>query len=136
MAKTKKYYLLGIGGIAMVNLAGLLKEKGHIVSGSDLGVFGPSALILKNLKIPYFNSYKASNVKSYKPDAVVIGNAISRGNEELEWVLESGTVYKSMPETIREELVQGRTSTRLSSKKAIVVTGTSGKSFFDNVMIL
>src|SRR3989338_11258879 len=128
MAKTKKYYLLGIGGIAMVNLAGLLKEKGHIVSGSDLGVFGPSALILKNLKIPYFNSYKASNVKSYKPDAVVIGNAISRGNEELEWVLESGTVYKSMPETIREELVQGRTSTRLSSKKAIVVTGTSGKT--------
>ena len=104
----------------MTGLAGLLKQKGYQVSGSDSGVFEPSASTLKKLKIPYFKSYKAENTKKFKPDIVVIGNAISRGNEELEYVLDNGLMYKSMPETIRAEFVQ--------DKKSIVITGTNGKT--------
>ena len=112
--------MLGIGGIAMANLAGLLKQKGYNVSGSDSGVFDPSASTLKNLKIPYFNSYKSANLKKFKPDIVVIGNAISRGNEELEYILNEQIPYESMPETLKNKFVDG--------KKSIVITGTSGKT--------
>src|SRR3989338_4651544 len=83
----KKVYFLGIGGIAMANLACLLKSKGYLVSGSDLDTFGPSAVLLKKHNIIYFKDHHPNHIKKFKPDIVVIGNAMSRGNPSLEYVL-------------------------------------------------
>ena len=104
----------------MANLACLLKMKGHFVSGSDLDTFGPSAVLLKKHGINYFKDHNPSHIKKFKPDIVVIGNAMSRGNPSLEYVLNNRIPYCSMPEIIKTELLKG--------KKPIVITGTSGKT--------
>ncbi|MDO8496296.1 MAG: Mur ligase family protein [bacterium] len=116
----RKVYFLGIGGIAMANLACLLKIRGYLVSGSDLDTFGPSAVLLKKHGINYFKDHNPSHIKKFKPDIVVIGNAMSRGNPSLEYVLNNRLPYCSMPEIIKTELLSGR--------KPIVITGTSGKT--------
>ena len=127
-ANQQKIYFLGIGGIAMANLACLLKSKGYLVSGSDLDTFGPSAVLLKKHNIIYFKDHHPNHIKKFKPDIVVIGNAMSRGNPSLEYVLNNPfdkaqgrqILYCSMPEIIKTEL--------LSNRKPIVITGTSGKT--------
>lgn len=116
----KKLYFLGIGGIAMANLACLLKSKGYSVSGSDLDTFGPSAILLKAHGINYFKNHNPENIKKFKPNITVIGNAIQRGNPSLEYILNNRLPYCSMPEIIKNEL--------LRNKKSIVITGTSGKT--------
>lgn len=116
----KKIYLIGIGGIAMANLACLLKNKGFLVSGSDLDTFGPSAILLRKHGIEYFKDHSEANIKKFKPDISVIGNAIQRGNPSLEYILNNRLPYCSMPEIIREELIK--------NKKSIVIAGTSGKT--------
>src|SRR3989344_4800404 len=116
----KKVYFLGIGGIAMANLACLLKSKGYLVSGSDLDTFGPSVVLLKKHGINYFKAHHPNHIKKFRPDMVVIGNAMSRGNPSLEYVLNNQIPYCSMPEIIKTELLSGR--------KPIVITGTSGKT--------
>ncbi|MDP3696898.1 MAG: Mur ligase family protein [Candidatus Taylorbacteria bacterium] len=115
-----RVYFLGIGGIAMANLACLLKKRGYLVSGSDLDTFGPSALLLKKYGITYFKNHSENNIKKFKPDVAVIGNAIKRGNPSLEHVLNHQIPYRSMPEVIKEKLIKTR--------KSIVITGTSGKT--------
>lgn len=104
----------------MSSLAGLLKQKGHKVSGSDAGVFGPSLTVLKKLRIPYSEGYSANNIKKFKPDLVIVGNGISRGNTELEYVLDNRMPFDSMPAVFHKEFIQ--------NKKAVVITGTSGKT--------
>lgn len=116
----KRVYLIGIGGIAMANLACVLKKKGYIISGSDIGIFGPSAVLLKTNKINYFKDHDPNHIKKFKPDIIVIGNAIKRGNSSLEHVITNNIPYCSMPEIIKTEL--------LKNKKSIVITGTSGKT--------
>ena len=116
----KKVYLLGIGGIAMANLACLLKRQGYLISGSDLDTFGPSAELLKKNNINYFKDHNPSHIKKFKPKITVIGNAIQRGNPSLEYILNSRLPYCSMPEIIRDKLI--------GSKKSIVIAGTSGKT--------
>ncbi len=118
--QVKKIYFLGIGGIAMANVACLLKTKGYLISGSDLDTFGPSAILLKQAGINYFKDHSDNHIKKFKPYMVVIGNAMSRGNPSLEYVLNNRIPYCSMPEIIKTEL--------LSNKKPIVITGTSGKT--------
>ncbi|MDV6236107.1 Mur ligase domain-containing protein [Leptospira ellisii] len=113
-----KIYLIGIGGIAMGNLAHMLKKSGHEVSGSDAGVYPPMSDKLKEWGIPYFEGFKAENIKGQ--DLIVVGNAISRGNPEVEEMLDSGTEYLSMPAAISEFFLKG--------KKVIVVAGTHGKT--------
>lgn len=104
----------------MSNLACLLKKRGYLVSGSDLDTFGPSALLLEKHKIRYFKNHNPKNIQAFKPDMVVIGNAIKRGNPSLEYVLNKQIPYCSMPEIIKEEIIK--------NKKSIVVAGTSGKT--------
>lgn len=116
----KKIYFLGIGGIAMANLACLLKKKGYLVSGSDLDTFGPSAVLLKKHGIKYFKDHNENHIKKFKLDVVVIGNAMARGNPSLEYVLNNHVPHCSMPEIIRDEVI--------GNKKSIVVAGTSGKT--------
>ena len=124
----KKIYFLGIGGIAMANLACLLKRRGYLVSGSDLDTFGPSAILLKKSGIKYFKNHDSSHIRIFKPDITVIGNAISRGNPSLEYILNNRLSYCSMPELIKAELLVGNPSTKLRARKPIVITGTSGKT--------
>ena len=120
MIKRKRYYFIGIGGIAMGTLAGMLKSKGHVVAGSDTNVFPPMSDILKRQKIKVFTPYKALHVKHFKPDKIVIGNTIKQNNPELEYVVTHETQYLSLPEAIRDEIIK--------NKKSIVITGTHGKT--------
>jgi len=120
MTDRQKIYLIGICGTAMASLAGMLREKGYAVSGSDSDVYPPMSDFLARLEIPVFKGFNAENIQKTKPDLVVIGNALSRGNVEIEYVLDSGLRYASMAETVKELFIRG--------KQSIVVAGTHGKT--------
>ena len=115
----KHYHLIGIGGTAMGSLAGLLRAAGHKVTGSDENVYPPMSDQLKQLGIAYTEGYSPNNLEP-APDIVVVGNAISRGNPELESVLNRKLYYTSAAVTIKEEFIRGRTS--------MAVAGTHGKT--------
>jgi len=114
-----RIHLSGIAGTAMASLAGLLREKGHDLTGSDQDVYPPMSTQLQALGIPVRSPYCAANVP---PDAdlVVIGNALSRGNPEVETVLDRKQRMSSMPALLAEEFLRGRT--------CLVVAGTHGKT--------
>src|SRR5215210_2985194 len=113
------YHLIGIGGSAMASLAGLLKAAGHTVTGSDENVYPPMSTGLQQMGIAYNQGYRAENL-SPRPDIVVVGNAISRGNPELEAVLVDKLRYTSAAATIKEEFIWGRHS--------LAGAGTHGKT--------
>ncbi|HUF65130.1 MAG TPA: Mur ligase domain-containing protein, partial [Gemmatimonadaceae bacterium] len=98
------YHLLGIGGTAMGSLAGLLTAAGYRVTGSDENVYPPMSTLLESLGIRYEEGYRPENLAP-RPDMVVIGNAISRGNPELEHVLNERIPYTSAAATIKEEFI-------------------------------
>ena len=110
---------MGIGGTAMASLAGLLKAAGHEVTGSDENVYPPMSTMLESLGIAYANGYRPENLEP-PPDMVVVGNAISRGNPELEYMLNARLPYTSAAATIKEEFIRGRIP--------IAVAGTHGKT--------
>ncbi|HET9947830.1 MAG TPA: UDP-N-acetylmuramate:L-alanyl-gamma-D-glutamyl-meso-diaminopimelate ligase [Longimicrobiales bacterium] len=113
------YHLLGIAGVAMGSLAGLLRARGHGVTGSDEGVYPPMSTLLDELGIPYAQRFDPANLEP-APDVVVVGNAVGRGNPELEAVLDRGLRYTSAAALIREELLEGR--------HVLAVAGTHGKT--------
>jgi UDP-N-acetylmuramate: L-alanyl-gamma-D-glutamyl-meso-diaminopimelate ligase len=112
-------HLLGIAGAAMAPVAGMLKERGFHVTGSDTGVYPPASTLLDSLGIPWNEGYREDNLKP-APDLAVIGNAISRGNPELECILDQKIPYCSMPQILERYFIPGHTS--------IVVAGTHGKT--------
>jgi UDP-N-acetylmuramate: L-alanyl-gamma-D-glutamyl-meso-diaminopimelate ligase len=103
----------------MAPLAGMLRERGFRVTGSDSGVYPPASTLLESLGISFFHSFDAAHLEP-APDLVVVGNIIARGNPELEEVLDRKLPYRSMPEILEEEFLPGRHS--------IVVSGTHGKT--------
>jgi len=113
------YHLIGICGTAMASLAGMLQSRGHKVTGSDQNVYPPMSTQLEALGIEILNGYKAENA-DVGADVTVVGNAISRGNPELEEVLSRKLVYRSQAEIVREEFIRG--------KRSLVVAGTHGKT--------
>ena len=113
-------YFIGIGGTAMASVAVALSHMGHAVTGSDTQLYPPMSTYLESHNIRYFNSFSAENLKSASPDLVVVGNAISRGNPDLEYALDQRMELISMPELVRRELIARHTS--------IVVAGTHGKT--------
>ena len=113
------YHLMGIGGTAMGSLAGLLVAAGHRVTGSDENVYPPMSTMLESLGIRYAEGYRPENLTP-APDMVVVGNAISRGNPELEHLLNTRLPYTSAAATIKEEFIRGRIS--------LAVAGTHGKT--------
>jgi UDP-N-acetylmuramate: L-alanyl-gamma-D-glutamyl-meso-diaminopimelate ligase len=113
------YHLIGIAGTAMASLAGLLKQAGHTVTGSDENVYPPMSDELREMGIPYAEGYRPENLTP-APDIVVVGNAISRGNPELEAVLERKLYYTSAAATLKEKFIRGRHS--------LAVAGTHGKT--------
>lgn len=123
--ETKHYHLIGICGTAMASLAGMLVRQGHQVTGSDENVYPPMSFELERLGIPVFEGYNPDNI-SARPEIVVIGNAITRGNPELEYVLNEKMHYTSMPAVVEENFIRGRHS--------IVVAGTHGKTTTTSLM--
>ena len=115
----KSVHFTGIGGTAMAAAAAAMLDKGFQVTGSDQNVYEPTASFLAAKKIAVLNGYDERHLR-YKPDLVVIGNAISRGNPEAEFVLDHKLRYVSLPELLREFFIRG--------KRALVVTGTHGKT--------
>src|ERR1700681_346994 len=113
------FHLSGIGGAAMAPLAGMLAERGYRVTGSDAGVYPPASTLLESLGIKWSNGFSEENL-SPAPDVVVLGNALSRGNPEVECVLERKIPYRSLPQAIEDYFLPGHDS--------IVVTGTHGKT--------
>ena len=103
----------------MTPLAGMLAASGHRVTGSDAGVYPPASTLLESLGIGWKNGFDAANLDP-TPDIVVIGNALSRGNPEVEAVLDNKIPYRSLPQTLEEFFLPGHDS--------LVVTGTHGKT--------
>jgi UDP-N-acetylmuramate: L-alanyl-gamma-D-glutamyl-meso-diaminopimelate ligase len=115
----KHIHMIGIGGSAMSPLAGMLRERGYRVTGSDAGVYPPASILLESLGIQYDSKFDAAHLTP-APDLIVVGNAISRGNVEVEEMLDRKLVHKSLPEILEEEFLPG--------KHSIVVSGTHGKT--------
>ncbi|MCD9187048.1 MAG: UDP-N-acetylmuramate:L-alanyl-gamma-D-glutamyl-meso-diaminopimelate ligase [Pyrinomonadaceae bacterium] len=113
------YHLIGICGTAMASLAGMLQARGHKVTGSDQNVYPPMSTQLEELGIEVITGYKAENA-DIGADCTVVGNAISRGNPELEEVLNRKLLYRSQAEIVKEEFIRGR--------RSLVVAGTHGKT--------
>ncbi len=119
MARTKHIHLIGICGTAMASLAGMLAQRGFRVTGSDAAAYPPMSDFLKSLGIPVSQPFAVENL-SPAPDLVVVGNAMSRGNVELEHVLDHRIPFCSMPQLLHDEF--------LKRKEVIVVAGTHGKT--------
>jgi len=115
----RHYHLIGIAGTAMASLAGLLRAAGHRVTGSDENVYPPMSDQLRDLGIEYAIGYRPENLHP-RPDWVIVGNAISRGNPELEAVLNERLPYTAAATVIKEEL--------LRTRKSLAVAGTHGKT--------
>jgi UDP-N-acetylmuramate: L-alanyl-gamma-D-glutamyl-meso-diaminopimelate ligase len=113
------YHLIGIAGTAMASLAGMLQARGHRVTGSDVNVYPPMSTMLADLGIPVLQGFRAENLNP-TPDCVIVGNAIPRGNPEVEETLNRKLLYRSQAEVVKEEFIRGRHS--------LAVAGTHGKT--------
>src|SRR5688572_5374126 len=113
------FHLIGICGTAMAALAGMLQARGHRVTGSDENVYPPMSTMLESLGIPVAQGYRADHLRP-TPDCVVVGNAIPRGNREVEEMLNRKLLYRSQAEVVKEEFIRGR--------RSLVVAGTHGKT--------
>ena len=117
--KPRHIHLSGICGTAMASLAGLLQLQGHRITGSDKAAYPPMSDLLHSLGIPILEPYAESNLAP-APDLVVIGNALSRGNPEVELILDQRIPFTSMAALLKEEFLTGRES--------LVIAGTHGKT--------
>jgi UDP-N-acetylmuramate: L-alanyl-gamma-D-glutamyl-meso-diaminopimelate ligase len=122
---TPHYHLIGICGTAMASLAGMLKAKGFRVTGSDANVYPPMSTLLEQLEIPASQGFNEKNLMPH-PDYVVIGNAIPRGNVEVEYTLNNKLHYLSMAEVLKEQFIRNHHS--------VVVAGTHGKTTTTSLM--
>ena len=119
MDNRKYIHLIGICGTAMASLAGMLQARGHRITGSDAAAYPPMSDVLAGLGIPLLQPYAEANLEP-RPDLVIVGNAISRGNVELEYVLDTRIPFTSMAAVLHDEFLPGRES--------LVVAGTHGKT--------
>ncbi len=116
-----KIYFMGICGTAMGNAALLLRECGHEVLGADSGIYPPMSTELERAGIAILEGYDPQRLAGLAPDLVVVGNAQSRGNPELEWLLEERALpFTSLPELLNRFI--------LSRRDNIVISGTHGKT--------
>ena len=116
---SKHVHLIGVCGTAMASLAGMLRAQGHRVTGSDTAAYPPMSDQLHAMGIAILEPYSARNLDT-RPDLVVVGNAISRGNPELERVLDERIPMTSMAALIHDEF--------LATRERLVVCGTHGKT--------
>ncbi|HNC24124.1 MAG TPA: Mur ligase family protein [Opitutaceae bacterium] len=116
-----KLYFMGICGTAMGNAALLARAAGHEVLGADQGVYPPMSTVLAEAGIELHEGYDPARLERLAPDLVVIGNAMSRGNPEVEWLLDTRALpYTSLPELLHESVLKYR--------RNLVICGTHGKT--------
>jgi UDP-N-acetylmuramate: L-alanyl-gamma-D-glutamyl-meso-diaminopimelate ligase len=119
MTQKKHIHLIGICGTAMASLAGMLQQRGFRVTGSDAAAYPPMSDFLASLGVPVAQPFAVQNLQP-QPDLIVVGNAISRGNPELEHVLDQRIPFCSLPQILHDEFLVG--------KEVLVVAGTHGKT--------
>src|SRR2546427_102731 len=119
MTEQKHVHLIGICGTAMASLAGMLRQRGFRVSGSDAAAYPPMSVFLESLGITVRQPFGVKNLEP-RPDLVVVGNAISRGNVELEHLLNERIPFCSLPQILHDEFLRG--------KQVLLVAGTHGKT--------
>jgi UDP-N-acetylmuramate: L-alanyl-gamma-D-glutamyl-meso-diaminopimelate ligase len=119
MDNKRHIHLIGICGTAMAALAGMLRQRGFRVTGSDAAAYPPMSDFLAELGIAVAQPFDARNLEP-RPDLVVVGNAISRGNVELEHLLDQRIPFCSLPQLLHEEFLRGM--------EVLVVAGTHGKT--------
>ncbi|MDR0842262.1 MAG: UDP-N-acetylmuramate:L-alanyl-gamma-D-glutamyl-meso-diaminopimelate ligase [Acidobacteriota bacterium] len=119
IGKIHRIHLIGICGTAMASLGAMLKDTGFEVTGSDEGVYPPMSDFLAQKRIDVRKGYDAAHLTP-APDLVVVGNALSRGNPEIERMLDARIPFMSLPETLKAFFLRGKTP--------VVVTGTHGKT--------
>ena len=112
-----RIHILGICGTFMGGLAQILKESGHLISGSDIQFYPPMSNHLENLDVQMIKGYSSESLP--EADLYVIGNALSRGNECVEYILNNNLPFKSGPEMLGEIL---------KTRKVLAVSGTHGKT--------
>jgi len=119
LSDIRSVHFVGICGTAMASAAAAMQARGFRVTGSDANVYPPMSTFLAERKVEVISGYDEKNL-SHRPDLVVIGNAMSRGNPEVEAVLERKLRYCSLPELLKEFFIRG--------KRSLVVSGTHGKT--------
>jgi UDP-N-acetylmuramate: L-alanyl-gamma-D-glutamyl-meso-diaminopimelate ligase len=119
LAQVRHVHLVAIAGVAMAALAGMFRQRGLRVTGSDEKIYPPMSTLLERLGIPVLEGYRPENLLP-RPDLVVIGNKVSRPNPEVQGVLADGLPYFSLPEALAEFFLAGR--------RPLVVAGTHGKT--------
>lgn len=117
--RARRIHLIAICGVAMSALAGMLKERGYEVSGSDENVYPPMSTVLARLGIHIHSGFRAENLAA-RPDLVIVGNKVSRNNPEVEALLASGLPYASLPQALAELFIADR--------RSVVIAGTHGKT--------
>ena len=118
-------HLIAVCGVGMASLAGQLQSQGYRVTGSDHNVYPPMSAYLAKLGIETLSGYKEEHLAD-KPDLVVIGNAVSRDNSEVQETLRLGVDYLSFPQALGRFLI--------GSKRSLVVAGTHGKTTTSSLM--
>ncbi|WII70981.1 UDP-N-acetylmuramate:L-alanyl-gamma-D-glutamyl-meso-diaminopimelate ligase [Bdellovibrio sp. 22V] len=118
-------HLMGICGTAMASLAGLLKDRGYKITGSDLNPYPPMSTQLESLGIAIMKGYKAENLHP-QPDFVIVGNVISANNEEAQELMKLGIPYTSLPKAMGEFII--------GSRESVVISGTHGKTTTTSMM--
>src|SRR3989344_3273320 len=118
-------HLMGICGTAMASLAGLLKDRGFKITGSDSNPYPPMSTQLDGLGIKIMTGYKAENLRP-KPDYVIVGNVISANNEEAQELVKLGITYTSLPKAMGEFII--------ADKECVNISGTHGKTTTTSLM--
>ena len=124
-AQTRHVHLIGICGSAMASLAGMLQLQGWRVTGSDRAAYPPMSDLLEQLHIPIAQPFSETNLEP-RPDLVIVGNAISRGNPELEYVLDERIPFRSLAQLVHEEF--------LVDRESLVIAGTHGKTTTTSIL--
>jgi UDP-N-acetylmuramate: L-alanyl-gamma-D-glutamyl-meso-diaminopimelate ligase len=125
MTNGKHIHLIGICGTAMASLAGMLRQRGFRVTGSDAAAYPPMSDFLASLGIPVHQPFAVANLEP-RPDLVVVGNVVSRGNVELEHILDQRIPFCSLPQILHGEFLRG--------KEVLVVAGTHGKTTTTSIL--
>ena len=119
LSDIRSVHFVGICGTAMASAAAAMRDRGFTVTGSDTNVYPPMSTFLAERNVEVISGYAEQNL-AHKPDLVVIGNAMSRGNPEVEAVLDRKLRYCSLPELLKGFFIRG--------KRSLVVSGTHGKT--------
>ena len=116
-----RVYFIGVCGTAMGNVALLLRTQGHEVSGADVDVYPPMSDLLEDSEIEVYEGYSRERLEKISPDLVVVGNAVTRGNPEIEWLLDTRRFpMTSLPALVSDQI--------LLNRRNIVIAGTHGKT--------